>query len=427
MNNDYFNNSAPVGRNTKARSAEIRGKFDAIAAGFGKLPSKDDLEQGKTTFAVAEGSANTYTASMPATLTAYAVAQHFRIQIPVTNTGASTLNVDGLGARAIKRIDGTDVEAGDLTQNDIVDFVYNGTSMVLMGAYRSHLAGMASNLGADLVFSGNPTFSGSPRFTGNPVFSDITNKAGVRSALGLGILDSPSFSGLGVGTTAPDVRFHVVESSNANTARIENRSGIFASKLLQLDVDRAASPDWVFLDCWSGGFGDLELRLTGNGDLQIDGALSSGGADYAEFHEWMDGNPGNEDRRGLAVFLVGGKIREALEGEEPIGVVSGNPSVIGDNDMDRWQGKYLRDDFGSYILEDYQATDQETGQKVTLQRRVLNPNYDPSKTYVPRRERPEWDFVGTEGKLRLRKGQHVAPRWIKMRDISEHVEEWLVR
>ena len=42
-------------------------------------------------------------------------------------------------------------------------------------------------------------------------------------------------------------------------------------------------------------------------------------------------------------------------------------------------------------------------------------------------ERPEWDMVGLIGKLRVRKGQVTDPRWIKMRNISGTVEEWLVR
>jgi len=36
-------------------------------------------------------------------------------------------------------------------------------------------------------------------------------------------------------------------------------------------------------------------------------------------------------------------------------------------------------------------------------------------------------MVGLMGKLRLHKGQPVGARWIKMRDVSDDVEEWLVR
>ena len=56
-------------------------------------------------------------------------------------------------------------------------------------------------------------------------------------------------------------------------------------------------------------------------------------------------------------------------------------------------------------------------------------SYDRSKKdgYVPRKDRKEWDMVGMMGKLRMLKGQPTGDRWIKMRDISDTVEEWLVR
>ena len=89
-------------------------------------------------------------------------------------------------------------------------------------------------------------------------------------------------------------------------------------------------------------------------------------------------------------------------------------------------GKYLRDEFGTYIQEDYEVEDDD-GNTVVQQRRKLNPDYDPDIEYIPREERPEWDCVGLMGKLRIRKGQPTGSRWIKMRDISDFVEEWLVR
>ena len=61
--------------------------------------------------------------------------------------------------------------------------------------------------------------------------------------------------------------------------------------------------------------------------------------------------------------------------------------------------------------------------------RVLNPDYDASKkdSYETRESRKEWSYVGMMGKLRMLKGQPTGDRWIKMRDISDTVEEWLVR
>ena len=57
----------------------------------------------------------------------------------------------------------------------------------------------------------------------------------------------------------------------------------------------------------------------------------------------------------------------------------------------------------------------------------VNPDWNKDTTYIPRSDRKEWDTVGLMGKLRLRKGQPTGTNWLKMRDISDTVEEWLVR
>jgi hypothetical protein len=202
----------------------------------------------------------------------------------------------------------------------------------------------------------------------------------------------------------------------------------FAHRIVDFSAARAANSSYQFLLCNSGAYAstDTEFNLRGDGNGYCDGAWTGGGADYAEYFEWSDSNPDAEDRRGISVVLDGDKIRPALAGEDPIGVISGNPSVVGDAAWNKWSGKYLRDEFGTYILEDYEVTDDD-GNTVTQQRRKLNPAYDPDVEYISREERPEWDCVGLMGKLRLRKGQPTGNRWIKMRDISDSVEEWLVR
>ncbi|MCH7575326.1 MAG: hypothetical protein IIA59_09400 [Candidatus Marinimicrobia bacterium] len=68
-----------------------------------------------------------------------------------------------------------------------------------------------------------------------------------------------------------------------------------------------------------------------------------------------------------------------------------------------------------------------TGEFVTKSRPKLNPKYDESKEYVPREDRPEWNCVGLLGQLPLRKGHPVAPTWVKIKDISDKVELWLVK
>jgi len=200
----------------------------------------------------------------------------------------------------------------------------------------------------------------------------------------------------------------------------------YTSDVLYVQASRTGSSAYNLATFRSNLGADIEFKLRGDGNAYADGSWNGGGADYAEFFEWSDGNANAEDRRGISVVLDGDKIREAVTGEEPIGVISGNPSVVGDADIDRWKGKYLRDDYGTYIQEDYEVEDDD-GNTIVQQRRKLNPDHNPDLEYIPRENRPEWDCVGLMGKIRIRKGQITGSRWIKMRDVSDTVEEWLVR
>jgi uncharacterized protein DUF2793/peptidase G2-like protein len=327
---------------------------------------------------------------------------------------------------------------------------------------------------------------------------------------------------MGIGTTAANAaRVHSKTTSTSDKAfNGEASSAAYTGDVLRLSSGTTAGTGYNFARMYSSG-GDLEFKLSGDGNGTCDGSWTGGGADYAEYFEWLDGNPMAEDRRGISVVLEGDKIREALAGEEPIGVISGNPSVVGDAAPFRWSGKYLRDDFRTVITEDYEAvswtapettTKTETEQATEVQeytekvvdiadgvavqktitrtrdvplfdeyplsdeagndlgmhreprmievarevtkevahsyamdevpagitvpkdavrttqtRRKLNPDYTPGTGYTPREDRPEWDTVGLMGKLRIRNGQAIGAGWVRMRAISDTIEEWLVR
>lgn len=160
------------------------------------------------------------------------------------------------------------------------------------------------------------------------------------------------------------------------------------------------------------------LRVTDTG-VYASGSYNSSGADYAEFFEWLDRNPEQEDRAGLFVTLEGEKIRLARPDDDFIlGIVSGEPSVCGDVYDDQWKGMYLYDIYGRPLWEDVEVPDEtveepnpenpdETITRVmipahTEHRQKLNPDYDNTQPYVPRSERPEWDAVGMLGKLVVR-------------------------
>ena len=135
---------------------------------------------------------------------------------------------------------------------------------------------------------------------------------------------------------------------------------------------------------------------------------NSSGADYAEYFEWEDKNINNEDRIGRFVTLNGDKIKLASNEDNFIlGIISGDPSIIGDSHDDQWYNMYETDIYGRPIFEEKKLEkivdeNGEVLQEETIEIvRKLNPNYNYQLKYIPRSERSEWDAVGMMGKLVL--------------------------
>ena len=79
------------------------------------------------------------------------------------------------------------------------------------------------------------------------------------------------------------------------------------------------------------------------------------------------------------------------------------------------------------------AIDQNT--RIKRKSRMTNPDWDESKTYVPRSDRKEWSAIGLVGKLVVRRGQPIGANWILMKsnvgtdpnDNSIVLDKYLVR
>lgn len=179
------------------------------------------------------------------------------------------------------------------------------------------------------------------------------------------------------------------------------------------NVNRAANSAFNHAIYTTSNGSNITFIMRGDGQAFADGSWSGGGADYAEWFEWLDGNPQAEDRVGYAVSLQGDKIVLGGAPEDLIGVISANPSVVGDHAELQWKQKWLKDSFGRPIL----GPDGDP---------ILNPAFDPEATYEPRSARASWATVGLLGKLRVRKGTPVNPKWRLMRDIDDAVQEYLV-
>ncbi|MFR6326198.1 MAG: peptidase G2 autoproteolytic cleavage domain-containing protein [Ruminococcus sp.] len=134
--------------------------------------------------------------------------------------------------------------------------------------------------------------------------------------------------------------------------------------------------------------------LTGNSAMHVDfsgnvyagGAYKTNGADYAEYFEWLDGNTKNQDRAGLFVTLDGDKIKLANKGDYILGVISANPSIVGNSAELDWHDKYKTDVYGRLIYNESHNL-------------ILNENYNDTLEYIPRGARKEYSKVGLLGQL----------------------------
>jgi hypothetical protein len=76
---------------------------------------------------------NTYVATPTPALAAYAEGVDIILKFGTSNTGTTTLNVSSLGAKDLKKADGSVFSSGELTSGQIQHFVYNGTEFRLLG------------------------------------------------------------------------------------------------------------------------------------------------------------------------------------------------------------------------------------------------------------------------------------------------------
>jgi hypothetical protein len=167
----------------------------------------------------AGGTVDVITISVTPAITAYAAGQAFRFLSSGANTTNVTINVNGVGAKAITKAGTTALAAGDIPSGATVDIVYDGTrfqivSIVLnVSAFGKTLIDDASasdartTLGAvgltgNETIAGNKTFSGSTTLSGTTTASATFTMSGAQLVYGtLTSIAGASTVDLGAATT----------------------------------------------------------------------------------------------------------------------------------------------------------------------------------------------------------------------------------
>lgn len=138
---DYYTPGTPATANTLARAESIAAELVTIKASFDKIPEQLSLEQDRAAYALDTGVADAYLVALPATLLAYTTGLSVRMKAVNANTGPSTLNVDGLGVKPIKRSNGDALTAGDIPAGSVFEYHFDGTNFQIpTGAVTSTVA-----------------------------------------------------------------------------------------------------------------------------------------------------------------------------------------------------------------------------------------------------------------------------------------------
>ncbi len=106
--------------------------------------------QSNTDKLVTVSGTDTLTGSVTPALTAYAAGNLFSFVVANTNTGAVTINIDGVGSKSITRTGSTALVAGDMVAGQVVLIEYDGTRFQLLNG----------NSFTNLLVSGTLTYGG---------------------------------------------------------------------------------------------------------------------------------------------------------------------------------------------------------------------------------------------------------------------------
>jgi hypothetical protein len=221
------------------------GNNTSIAVGSGnKLVTQTGLQNKAETYASSTGSANAYVLTLSPVPTALVAGQEFEFKANFANTGAATLNVNSLGAIAIKKVDGaTALVSGDIANGQIVKVKYDGTNFQMISPSANSTSLNLYKTGAttiDMSLGSATTIAHGlgviPKFIRITILSPISSGAGSAMSFGSynGTTQSSTFSLLT--STGPFAGLASIDTSNIGRAYKDNSGPNFATYAATFDA-----------------------------------------------------------------------------------------------------------------------------------------------------------------------------------------------
>lgn len=303
----------PLGNALQVRRVNAAGTAEEFAT-----PKADELQAG--TYAADAGSNDTYVATLSPAITSYVTGAHYRFKANTANTGAATINFNGLGAKTIKKAAGgitTDLADNDIRAGQWVDLVYDGTNMqmqsllgnagsgdMLLGTAQTVTAAKTFNAGTLKIASGGDLVdaNGNELFKFTATGSAVNELTLANAATGgnPNITASGGDTNIGLDFTVKGSgEFRVLGTGTNTIARVKSTSGAARLRVERPDVSKDCLFEFITADrsdvfyfgmensanisggntmafqYWTGSAVELHMTMNSSGQVAVEKTTAS--------------------------------------------------------------------------------------------------------------------------------------------------------
>ena len=230
------------------------------------VPQYQQIQSGASVLLTAVAGTNTITANLATpTLTAYATGNAFRFVAAGTNTGATTLNINSIGAKTVQK-DGSALVAGDIVSGRSYMVLYDGTNFQLFSG-----AGISAGSIQAQTYTAFTTGGTSSAFTLTPTPAITANAANQLFFIKLNAAPTGSPTLAVSGQAALNFKYY----DSTGTKQFINST--VAPSGWTSDVYNDGT-DWVMLDVIQTAFTPPVRQTVYNGTVDSNGFSSFGGS-----------------------------------------------------------------------------------------------------------------------------------------------------